>query len=54
MDRDLFMKLILENIVLLEKPRVPKYVIQKKEARKIVCDEYSQETGVFLPHHKMP
>lgn len=42
------MKLILENVVLLEKSRVPKVVIKKKEVWKIVCDEYSQATGSFF------
>lgn len=50
MDGGFFVKPISENLVLLEKWKMP-IVYQKKEAWKIVCVEYSQETKLLLPYH---
>ncbi|KAG8281910.1 hypothetical protein J6590_049974 [Homalodisca vitripennis] len=44
-DRELFVKILSENTVLLEKSRVPKVLLEKKKAWETLCSTYSQTTG---------
>lgn len=52
-DRALFVRLLSEYPVVLEKSRVPKVVSDKKHAMEMICNNYSRSTGVVINTSQM-
>lgn len=52
-DRDLFVKLLEENSVILDKSRLPKVIFEKKKAWENICATYSIATGQEVTQSQM-